>query len=182
MLSELQLQKIPNLFNMFDSDRSGTMEKSDIVRIIDGCAAQRGWENTSAEYNEFYDTFFGLWVGITTLADKNQDDLIQLSEFLNFFDGIIQDPENYDMVVNGLSQAVFKTFDLNDDGKLTLNEYEGFYQTIGLAPDLANRVYSKLDLNSDGSISVDELTCLVDQFFTSQDPQSPGNEFFGPIA
>ncbi len=181
MLTDFQAAKIPNLFNMFDSNRSGTMEQDDIVRIIDGCAAQRGWANSSPEYLEFYDTFYGLWIGITTLADKNQDDLIQLDEFLSFFDGLMQDSENYDMVVNGISQAVFKTFDLDDDGKLSLAEYEGFYQTIGLESGLAQSVYGKLDLNSDGSISVDELTQLVDQFFRSEDPNAPGNEFFGPV-
>ncbi len=182
MLTDFQTAKIPNLFNMFDSDSSGTMEQSDIVRIIDGCAAQRGWANTSPEYLEFYDTFYGLWIGMTTLADKNQDDVIQLNEFLNFFDGIMQAPDNYNMVVNGISNAVFSTFDIDDDGKLSLAEYMGFYQTIGLKTDLAKSVYGKLDLNSDGSITVDELTQLVDQFFTSQDPNAPGNEFFGPVA
>lgn len=181
MLTELQLAKIPNLFHMFDGDNSGHMEERDIVHIINQCAENKGWSNTDPRYNEFYDTFYGLWIGMTTLADKNANDQIELSEFLDFFEMVMQDDENYNTIVSGISYGVFSMFDLDDDGTLTAAEYRTFYEKMGLDVDYAEKIYTYLDLDKDGTISVEELARLVDQFFRSQDKTEPGNHFFGPI-
>ena len=36
-------------------------------------------------------------------------------------------------------------------------------------------------LDGDGRVTLDEITVLIDQFFNSDDPQQPGNWFFGPF-
>ncbi|MFK7800475.1 MAG: EF-hand domain-containing protein [Anaerolineae bacterium] len=181
MLSNFQLAKLPNLFHMFDSDKNGYLTKHDYLRIINGCAALRGWEESSQEYVNLYSTFYGQWTAITGMANKSDDGQVQLQEFLSFFDHLIHDEENYEMVINGVSLAIFGSFDLNDDGVLTADEYHSFYQVMGLDPALAPNTYKKLDLDSNGSISIRELSKLVDQFFSSQDPNAPGNELFGAI-
>jgi hypothetical protein len=51
------------------------LDKNDIERIINGCASIRGWSKGSSEYTQFYSTFFGLWVGMTTMGDRERDGL-----------------------------------------------------------------------------------------------------------
>lgn len=182
MLSDLQMAKIPNLFHMFNIDKNGYLTQYDVERIIQGCSAMRGWDKSSEEYSTFSSTFLGFWIAVTTMADKNKDDQIDLQEFLGFFDNIIQTPDQYNMVVNGLSHSIFGTFDLDSDGSLTSEEYVRFYEVMGLDINLAPDIYTKLDKESDGAITIEELAQLVDQFFRSQDASAPGNEFFGRVS
>ena len=181
MLSNLQLAKLPNLFQMFDADKNGYLTKNDYLRIINGCATLRGWEKTSPEYANLYSTFYGQWAALTTMTGKSEEDQIESQEFLNFFDHLINDAENYKTVIDGVSQAIFGSFDLDDDGVLTVDEYRSFYQVMGIDDRSVSNIYGKLDLDANGSISIKELSELVDQFFSSQDPNAPGNELFGTI-
>ncbi|MEM8861265.1 MAG: EF-hand domain-containing protein, partial [Chloroflexota bacterium] len=78
--------------------------------------------------------------------------------------------------------GVFGTFDSNNDGVLSAAEFEDFYVAMGLDVAFAQQIYGRLDLDANSSISLDELWTLVDQFLRSDDPDAPGNQFFGPVA
>lgn len=181
MLSELQKSKIPNLFQMFDANQNGVLDKGDIVRIINTCAIQKNLAKSSEAYNRHESAFLGLWVGMTTLADKDMDDKVTLEEFLSFFDYLIESQNNYKGLVNGISEGFFCTFDQDGDGSLTFIEYRHFYEAVGLDERYARDIFRQLDLDSNGTISIRTLKILIDQFFRSQDAKAPGNQFFGPI-
>ena len=182
MLTELQKSKLPNMFNMFDANNNGYIEKGDFERIISECSKRKGWQTGDAPYQEFCGNFLGLWLGMMALADKDQNDHLTLDEFLNYFDNLIQNPDSYQRVAIGLNYGVFGTFDSDNDGVLSAAEYEDFYVAMGLDVNFARQVYGRLDLNGDSGITLDELSMLVDQFLKSDDPNAPGNVFFGPIA
>ena len=50
-----------------------------------------------------------------------------------------------------------------------------------LGEGYADDMFAKLDLNQDGNISTEELMKLSDQYFVGDDPNAPGNLFFGPL-
>ena len=50
-----------------------------------------------------------------------------------------------------------------------------------LGESYADEMFNKLDLDNDGSISKNELMELAEQFFIGDDPNAPGNAFFGPV-
>lgn len=181
MLSDLQKSKIQNLFHMFDTDINGMIEKSDIVRIINTCSARFGWERGGLDYKEFETHFLSMWAGMVKRADKNQDQQVSLQEFLDFYSDLLDSPEEYQVVLGGLGGAIFGTFDVNFDGELTLGEYKEFYAAMGLSTGFATTIFARLDLNTNGRISIRELTILLDEFFSSQDPNAPGNFLFGPV-
>lgn len=181
MLSELQKAKIPNLFHMFDTDINGMIEEADILRIIDTCAGRMGWEKGGEDYEEFKTHFLSMWIGMVSLADKNQDDQVSLDEFLEFFDDLLKRPDDFQVVIGGLGGAIFGTFDMNFDGELTLGEYKEFYAAMGLNSNFATDIFSRLDLDTNGRISIRELNTLLDEFFRSPDSTAPGNFLFGPV-
>lgn len=181
MLSELQLVKLPNFFHMFDADNNGQIEAADVEKIIDACAQRKGWAKTDAGYTEFHNEIYGLWIAMTTMADKNQDDQLSFEEFSEFFDNLMQEEDTFLDVINGLSDSLFGAFDSNSNGMLSAAEFEDFYLTVGLRIDTAAMVYAGLDLDADGDISIEELRKLTNQFFISQDRNAAGNVLFGPI-
>lgn len=181
MLSDLQKAKIPNLFKMFDADNNGILEAADIHRIIDTCAAKQGWQKGGEDYEEFKEHFLSMWLGMVSLADKNQDEKVTLDEFLAFYDDLLTSPDRAQIVIGGLGGAIFGTFDVNFSGDLTLDEFKEFYAAMGLDSGFGTMIFSKLSRNSDRNITIKELIELLDEFFTSQDPKAAGNFLFGPI-
>lgn len=181
MLSELQLVKLPNFFHMFDADHNGLIEAADVEKIIDACAQRKGWAKTDAGYTEFHNEIFGLWLAMTTMADKNQDDKLNFEEFSEFFDTLMQDEATFLDIIHGLSDSLFGAFDSNSNGMLSAVEFEDFYATVGLNTETAALVYASLDLNTDGDISIAELRKLTSQFFLSQEQNITGNILFGPL-
>ncbi len=181
MLSELQLIKLPNFFHMFDADHNGQINSADFEAIIEACAQRKGWAKTDAGYTEFHNGIYGLWLAMTTMADKNQDDQLTFEEFSEFFDNLMQDEETFIDVINGLSDSLFGAFDSNANGMLSADEFEDFYLTVGLRLDTAAMIYAGLDLDADGDISIAELRKLTTQFFLSEDHNATGNVLFGPL-
>ncbi|MEM8857839.1 MAG: EF-hand domain-containing protein [Chloroflexota bacterium] len=181
MLTELQMVKLPNFFHMFDADNNGQIEAADVEKIIAACAQRKGWTRTDEAYTDFHNEIFGLWIAMTTMADKNQDDQLSFEEFSEFFDMLMQDEENFLDVIYGLSDSLFGAFDSNSNGMLSAAEFEDFYLAVGLRIDTAAQVYAALDYDADGDISIEELKELVNQFFTSQDKNAIGNILFGPL-
>ena len=181
MLTEFQKTKFPNLFKMFDMDNDGSITQRDLVRVVNACTAQRGWQSGEKDYKSLYNHFISIWETMLESADKNNDEMLSLNEILELQDNLLEDPETYDRMINGVGAAIFSTFDTNSDGRLSLKEYADFYRVMGLDVEFATLIFDQLDLDKNGIISIDELLILLDQFFTSQDKSAPGNFLFGPV-
>ncbi len=182
MLTDFQKTKLPNLFNLFDMDSDGTINQRDVVRIVDAFSIKRGWQNGEKEYKALYNHFLYIWENLLEAADKNSDDRLTLEEFLSFYGHIIENEKVYTQMIEGLGTAVFSTFDTNNDGAISLEEYQDLYRVVGLECSFATAIFDQLDLDKNGTISISELLELMDQFFKSQNQHSPGNFLFGPIA
>ena len=181
MLPYLQRIKLTNLFNLFDKDQDGLLTERDIFRIVDACAVQRGWDNGQKHHEALHRHFSMVWKSMLEAADKNKDEMLSAEELLALYYRTIQNEDEYKKVIIQIGIAVFSIFDANNDGQLSLPEYQAFYRVIGLEIDLAVEIYDKIDLDSNGMISIDELIVLLDQFFRSHDKNAPGNFLFGPV-
>lgn len=65
----------------------------------------------------------------------------------------------------------------DEDGRIPV---DAFTSSCGRCRGLAH-AFAKLDLDGDGYISAAEFTRLYLEFFTSEDPEAPGNWFWGPL-
>ncbi|CCQ60788.1 Calcium-binding EF-hand [Crocosphaera watsonii] len=71
--------------------------------------------------------------------------------------------------------------DFSRDDRVSLDEFKQFYQIYEIDPQEAAQAFVHLDLNQDGYLTKDELTSLFQEFFYSENPQSPGNWLWGNI-
>lgn len=70
-------------------------------------------------------------------------------------------------------------FDTNDNGFITIDEYKIVVSSYNVTEEVATKTFPKLDSNGDGRISKEEFVELIKQFHMSDDPDAPGNLFFG---
>ncbi len=181
MLTDLQVRKLTRRFKVSDSDNNGVLERSDFERIAELTAALRGWAPDSQERKRLSANLMGWWSGMQPLADSDKSNQISLQEWLNYHDRIIHDPALYRATIGAVIEFDLQAYDLDGDGALSLEDYTGFFASLGLSAASAAEVFPKLDRNGDGIIVRPELLQLVDEFFKSDDPQAVGNWMLGPF-
>ena len=178
MLSELQTKKWTRLFQVYDADSNGVVEREDFEAIFQNVATARKLTPGSPQYETIHAKFMEDWTHLQKDADRNNNGRIELSEWLEHGDRRINSQQMYQTVID-IANQIFELLDLNGDGTISLEEYKIIYQGWRLPSNLAEEIFPKLDLNGDGVISQDEFVELVRQFHMSNDPDAPGNLFFG---
>jgi len=69
-------------------------------------------------------------------------------------------------------------FDRDGDGLLSVDDYRHWTLAWGLAFD-AERNFQQFDLDGDGYLRQTEIAEYLRQFHFSNDPEAPGNYFYG---
>lgn len=180
MLTELQTRKWTRLFHVYDADGNGVVEKTDFETIFQNVAVARNLTPGSPEYQKLHAKFMEDWEYLQKDVDKNNNGQIDIQEWLEHGEHRINSPEMYQTVID-LANQMFELLDLDGNGVISLAEYKTVLQSWRVSEDVAAENFPKLDLNGDGAINKDEFVELVRQFHTSDDPDSPGNFFFGPF-
>ncbi|XP_060811606.1 sarcoplasmic calcium-binding protein [Bombus pascuorum] len=76
---------------------------------------------------------------------------------------------------------LFKAVDKNRNGEISVQEFQLFFQCLGLTHDDAVISFSHIDINDDGKISFEEFITLGREFFLTEDPTKPSKYFWGPL-
>ncbi|WP_314250768.1 hypothetical protein [Streptomyces sp. DSM 40907] len=71
---------------------------------------------------------------------------------------------------------------MDDDGLIGLDEYLLLSQAIGGVPaQQMQEAFHRLDRDGNGTLDPAEIDAAVVEFFTSEDPNAPGNWLYGPF-
>jgi Ca2+-binding EF-hand superfamily protein len=73
-----------------------------------------------------------------------------------------------------------RLFDTDQDQRLSLQDYTIWLTAWGITSD-AERHFRHLDLDGDGYLHQSEIVEYLRQFHFSNDPEAPGNRFYGPF-
>ncbi|MBO1352080.1 MAG: EF-hand domain-containing protein [Hormoscilla sp. GUM202] len=179
MLTELQIRKWKRLFHVYDANENGVVEKADFEEIFQNIVASRNLIPGTPKYDRLYAEFMSDWELLRKDADKNNNGKIELTEWLKHGDRRINSPEMCKINID-MANDIFELLDINGDGVISLEEYKTIFWIWRLPEELATKNFPLLDINCDGRISKEEFKILVEQFYQSDDPDAPGNLFFGP--
>ncbi|WP_149030787.1 MULTISPECIES: EF-hand domain-containing protein [Moorena] len=178
MLSELQKQRLPRLFAMYDADNNGFIESADFDQFLKSYSQFRSWAPGSPQYDSIQSKLTSRWNTMQKFADTNGDNKISLDEWLVYMDNILNDPEAYEAQLHGIAALAFSVFDVDGNEQLDLEEYKQYFRVHNLDENSAKEVFKRLNLNDDDYISKEKHMELIDQFFRSDDSESPGNLLF----
>ena len=92
----------------------------------------------------------------------------------------VQDPSMKETLAGPLP-LFFSAIDANSDGMIQKEEFELFFDIIGLDTKMAGPTFEAIDTNHDGQLSLDEFVTAGVDFFTSEDENSPTKLFWGPL-
>jgi Ca2+-binding EF-hand superfamily protein len=174
-------QKIRAGFDHLDADGDGFLDESDHVLMGRRAAAALGYDPGSPAERQMIESYCRIWKLVHQPHDLDGDGKVTKEDFLASTLSLSTPGAPGANALAGLANMLFDIADVDGDGAIQLEEYFAFQQghSPRLTEDVARLAFAHLDLNSDGSISREELASAIEEYWTSEDPQAPGNWFFG---
>jgi len=178
MLSEFQKRKLALGFYMFDTSKDGIVELADFEHHAQKLAELRGIQPGSTDYEKILSASLAKWETFWKPADTDGDNKITLDEYLKSAEILIA--ANTGEKTNfRVDKGTFDSVDIDGNGEITLKEYTIYLKSLGRSEEDAKIAFSKIDTNGDGKLSRDEFGIALYEYHASNDPQAPGNWFFG---
>jgi hypothetical protein len=176
MPSDLIDRKLTHVVGLCDQNGDGVLEVADFETWVGRMAAIRGWEPGSdghAGLDRLYlDTIRTLH---EVYGDNGRVTVARLAEVLRSMS------ESGGSDFQAWGDGFFGLLDADGDGRIGPDEYRDFLAALLVDAPAADQAFAKLDLDGDGYISGEEFTQLYLEFFASEDPDAPGNWFWGPF-
>lgn len=178
MLTPFQTQKLTALFNLYDLNKNGIVEKTDYELIIQNLSEALNYPLDSDGYKLLYKTNMTVWEFIEGLADEDTDKQVTITEFLEAYNHLLNDKALFNQMMIGFSAAFITLADQDGDGKLTEDEFVAYAKGFKISIDKAKAVFHSQDRDNNGYLTNNELQKSVNEFFYSEDRNAPGNCFF----
>jgi Ca2+-binding EF-hand superfamily protein len=181
MLTALQTRKLTRAFHLFDLDQSGVMDRQDCELVVQATTQVMGYAPGSPEYTAYHAEYMAGWDALLVLADSDGDQRLTATEFCTAFGKLMAQPEQFNAVVLGFVKTAITLWDSNQDGKVSEQEYKNYLLTIQVTEAEAADAFRRLDLDRDGYLSREEIFQNMKEYYFTDDPNAPGNWFFGPF-
>lgn len=171
MASEFQRRKIAGVFGAMDVDGDGFLEEADFAALTARWIAIRG----AGDHTRLTAVMMGWWETLLATSDLDRDAKVTLDEVLLVIDRLADMPG----AVIGTAEAMFEAIDEDADGRISAEEYRRLIEAWSGRPTDTDEIFPLLDLDGDGHVSKEEFIRLWTEFWSGDDPDSPGTWVFG---
>ncbi|KOU24145.1 hypothetical protein ADK52_14490 [Streptomyces sp. WM6372] len=173
--------KLERAFDVFDSDRDGRLDKSDVIGLSDRLAESLGYAPDAVA--GLRTSLADLWDAVFHKMDKNDDGAVDRQEFRAAFRArIVTDQNRIWERIRNMSNAWTELGDRDGDGMLTREEYTSLLHGMFRLPrETFDEAFNQLDVDGDGQLSRDEISSAMKEYYTSEKHSARGNQFFGRL-
>lgn len=181
MLSEFRSKKIGYLFDAYDADKNGYIDRNDYLRFADNLAATGALQPGSKELERMKSETMALWNQIREHADTNRDERVTREEWLKWQTSL-DDASRTSGGSFPLEKYIGVLCDLMDsdqDGKISAKEYENVVRAYGYQNVDVPGNFKTFDADGDGFLSRAEVIKVSAEFWLSEDPAAPANYIYG---
>ncbi|MGW8379908.1 EF-hand domain-containing protein [Streptomyces sp. ODS28] len=176
-------RKLNRVYTMLDTDKDGGLVESDVMGLADHLGAAFALPADSPKIQRLRAALEELWKTDVSAMDEDGNGVVDRQEFIaGMRRSAAADEEGYLGRLSAMVGAWMGVCDADDNGLIDQQEFITMYnRTLGAHPDDLAVAFSKLDLNGDGTLDSEEIHRATQEFYTSEDPQAPGNWLFGPL-
>ncbi|XP_033229154.1 sarcoplasmic calcium-binding protein isoform X2 [Belonocnema kinseyi] len=174
--SQFWRRKMRTLHSHLDVNKDGVISYDDFM-LLGERFANLG-HLTAKEQEEFQQVLNDMWE--EQWGDISPYNMIGVEQYLEKMIHVLEDPALKRKCHNFLPY-LFKAVDRDNSGEITVQEFQLFFECLGLTHDHSVIAFSHIDQNDDGKISLKEFVKLGREFFVSHDQTKPSKHFWGPL-
>jgi Ca2+-binding EF-hand superfamily protein len=144
-------------------------------------ARSMGYGPGSAEEQRIVGAYVDIWRKLHLPFLPDGADAITREDFLRSTRSLADRPEDARAILGALGEAFLAIADRTGDRSVDPDEFFAFQ--LGHFPRLtresADEAFAHLDTDGDGRLSAEEFVTAIIEFWTSRDPDAPGNWWTG---
>lgn len=179
--SQLVDRKIDVCFAHADQNGDGVMDQSDVIALGARIIVYIGESFTSPKAQTVLEAFENFAKYMISVMDTNMDNQVSPLEWRDGMKRAFANGSDYDDHLRPIGVALWNLADKDGDGRVNVNEFAAFQRAMGTSPGNSRIAFEKMDRNNDGSLSVEEMLQAHREFYTSPDPDAPGNWLYGDV-
>ncbi|KDN88038.1 EF-hand domain-containing protein [Kitasatospora cheerisanensis] len=181
MSEDLLIAKISHGFDHLDADGDGLLTEQDHVLMGRSVARSLGHPADSEAESRIVEAYLAIWREVHLPQLPEGAKAISRAQFLESTAALADDPAAADAVLGGLGRAYLAVADADGNGEVDADEFFAFQR--GHFPHLrridADTAFAHLDRDGDGALSPEEFVTAIVEYWSSRDPQAPGNWWTG---
>ncbi|MGW4384808.1 EF-hand domain-containing protein [Kitasatospora sp. NPDC004531] len=181
MSEDLLIAKISHGLDHLDADGDGLLTERDHVLMGQSVARSLGHPAGSPQEQWIVEAYLAIWREVHLPRLPVGVHAIGRAQFLESTAALADDPKAADEVLGGLGRAFLAVADADGNGVVDADEFFLFQR--GHFPQLrrvdADAAFAHLDRDGDGTLSPEEFVTAIVEYWTSRDPQAPGNWWTG---
>ncbi|MEV6521120.1 EF-hand domain-containing protein [Longispora sp. NPDC051575] len=180
-MEDVLRRKLHRGFGYFDVDGNGRLTESDFAAVT-GRLEGAFPDTHPPTLASLHATFMVLWKRYFRPFGR-ADGSLGPEEFAAAVTGALEsDRDTFLRDFGDAASYWMLTADTDGDGVVSRAEFEHMYaRTFGLPPDRTAAGFAALDRDGDGVLDTAELLRAAGEFWTSADPDAPGNLMYGPL-
>lgn len=174
--------KLDRAFALLDTDRNGKLEKSDFLVLADRLGTVFSAEAETRDLMR--DRLAELWDVDVAHMDTDGDGCVDRDEFrAGARKSVAVDRHGLVQRLGAMMAVWMRMADADGDGVVNLQEYITMFSVAmpGTAPENLEVAFHQLDADGDGVLNNAEVSQAVQEYYTSEDPNSRGNMLYGPL-
>lgn len=168
--------KIKRAFAFNDFTDDGIVDKQDLLEHARRIAKAKGYAEDAPERADLVEQNLGAWSAMEQVAGTAR---LDEEGWVSLTQQMTADKRGYRKFLESSVGTTFENMDLDGDGWVTVDEFRTHLEIYGADASAAEECFARIDTNGDGKMSRSEVLDAIYEFFTSTDPDAPGNWFFG---
>jgi hypothetical protein len=179
--TDMLTAKIEYGFDQLTTRSAGVLNGPSHVAMGRRAAAAIGYALGSVDEGRMIEAYLNIWrhVHLPHLPAGSRG--LTKEEFVRSNLALADDPVAREDTLGGLASTFFELADADRDGRVNREEFWAFQH--GHFPELTRAdlgvAFDYLDADRDGYLSRDQFTSAIVEYWTSRDPDAPGNWWLG---
>jgi len=180
-LTSSQRAVLSRRFAVLDASRDGTWRLADYERHARALCDACGHILDSPPARAVAAGQRALFSALLAHMDANGDAQISPEEFAAAVGRPVEDRPGFEAAVTAAARSLIQAADHDRTGVLDPPGYACLAAAYGASAGQAAHAFARLDLDRNGVLDAAEIAQAITQFFTSPDPDTPGNLAFGRL-